>query len=207
MVVLPPSFTGGFRYMNERTQYAMTYVRHYGRPNLFITCNLSVIGLCCGDRSGSWQPEWSGHFMRGSLRAGWDTSVGFGCRGVSMRASTENGYPIAWGPFTGVDHWVAAYCASRVLSGHAQHTLAECPRWPEPREALAAILGQDLSLPAVVKAMAGSDKTWEAMVSFCEQVMSQKEAAERLREDMESQPMRLRRIGRRRLAHERRLPP
>ena len=41
MVVLPSSFTGGARYMHERTQDAMTYVRHFGRPDLFITftCN------------------------------------------------------------------------------------------------------------------------------------------------------------------------
>ncbi|XP_063912265.1 uncharacterized protein LOC135129114 [Zophobas morio] len=40
-VVLPSSFTGSPRYMHERTQDAMTYVRHYGRPDLFITftCN------------------------------------------------------------------------------------------------------------------------------------------------------------------------
>ncbi|XP_071578043.1 uncharacterized protein [Temnothorax nylanderi] len=41
MVVLPSSFTGGPRYMYERTQDAMTYVRYHGRPDLFITftCN------------------------------------------------------------------------------------------------------------------------------------------------------------------------
>lgn len=41
MVVLPSSFTGSPRYMHERTQDALTYVRHYGRPDLFITftCN------------------------------------------------------------------------------------------------------------------------------------------------------------------------
>lgn len=41
MVILPSSFTGGSRYMHEKTQDAMTYVRHYGRPHLFITftCN------------------------------------------------------------------------------------------------------------------------------------------------------------------------
>ncbi|GFQ81719.1 ATP-dependent DNA helicase [Trichonephila clavata] len=35
------SFTGGFHYMHERTQDAMTYVRHFGQPDLFIavTCN------------------------------------------------------------------------------------------------------------------------------------------------------------------------
>ncbi|XP_077564699.1 uncharacterized protein LOC144180185 [Haemaphysalis longicornis] len=41
LVVLRASLTGGPRYMHERTQDAMTYVRHYGRPDLFITftCN------------------------------------------------------------------------------------------------------------------------------------------------------------------------
>ena len=41
LVILPSSFTGGPRYMHERTQDAMTYVRNYGRPDLFITftCN------------------------------------------------------------------------------------------------------------------------------------------------------------------------
>lgn len=41
LVVLPSSFTGGPRYMHERTQDAMTYVRYFGCPDLFITftCN------------------------------------------------------------------------------------------------------------------------------------------------------------------------
>ncbi|XP_015919286.2 uncharacterized protein [Parasteatoda tepidariorum] len=41
MVILPSTFTGGLRYMHERTQDAMTYVRNYGKPDLFITftCN------------------------------------------------------------------------------------------------------------------------------------------------------------------------
>ncbi|GFR00790.1 ATP-dependent DNA helicase [Trichonephila clavata] len=41
MVVLTFSFTGGSRYMHERTQDAMIYVRHFGRLDLFITftCN------------------------------------------------------------------------------------------------------------------------------------------------------------------------
>ncbi|VVC42095.1 Helitron helicase-like domain, partial [Cinara cedri] len=40
IVVLLSSFTGRPRYMHERTQDAMTYVRHYGRPDLFITFTL-----------------------------------------------------------------------------------------------------------------------------------------------------------------------
>ncbi|KAE9523332.1 hypothetical protein AGLY_016280 [Aphis glycines] len=41
IVVLPSSFTGGPRYMHERTQDAMTYFRVHGHPDLFITftCN------------------------------------------------------------------------------------------------------------------------------------------------------------------------
>ena len=36
-VILPSSFTGGSRYLHERQQDAMTYVRKYGHPDLFIT--------------------------------------------------------------------------------------------------------------------------------------------------------------------------
>jgi len=36
-VILPSTFTGGPRYMHERQMDAMTYVRTYGKPDLFIT--------------------------------------------------------------------------------------------------------------------------------------------------------------------------
>jgi len=41
MVILPSTVTGSPRHMHEYTQDAMTYVRNYGRPDLFITftCN------------------------------------------------------------------------------------------------------------------------------------------------------------------------
>ena len=40
-VILPSSFTGSPRYINENSQDAITYVRKFGRPDLFIifTCN------------------------------------------------------------------------------------------------------------------------------------------------------------------------
>ena len=40
-IILPSTFTGGPRYIHERQQDAMTYVRKYGHPDLFITmtCN------------------------------------------------------------------------------------------------------------------------------------------------------------------------
>lgn len=41
MIVLPYSFTGGPRYIHERTQDAMTYVQNYGHPDIFVIfmCN------------------------------------------------------------------------------------------------------------------------------------------------------------------------
>ena len=41
--ILPSSFTSGPRYMHEKTQDALAYVRKYGTPDLFITmtCNQS----------------------------------------------------------------------------------------------------------------------------------------------------------------------
>lgn len=36
-------------------------------------------------------------------------------------------------------------------------------------------------LPTLISKMIGSDKAWVAIASFCEQVMSQKKAAERIR--------------------------
>ncbi|CAH2103023.1 unnamed protein product [Euphydryas editha] len=65
----------------------------------------------------------------------------------------------------------------------AQHTLEVCPRWAALRQSLTSVLGGDLSLPSIIIAMLGDDESWKAMVSFCEIVMSQKEAEERVREE------------------------
>ena len=80
----------------------------------------------------------------------------------------------------------------------AQHTLEECPAWADERRALSRVVGGDLSLPAVVRAMVDGPEAWRAVVS-CDTVMSRKEAAERQREDDPSAPPeRRRRAGRRR---------
>ncbi|XP_063632519.1 uncharacterized protein LOC134803661 [Cydia splendana] len=86
----------------------------------------------------------------------------------------------------------------------ARHTLEECPAWGFQQTTLQAILGADLSLPSVVNAMLDSEEAWKAMVSFSDQIMSQKEAAERAREnDPDAHPLRRRRAGgrARRYAH------
>ncbi|XP_026331748.1 uncharacterized protein LOC113239098 [Hyposmocoma kahamanoa] len=62
----------------------------------------------------------------------------------------------------------------------AQHTLEVCNRWSEQRRTLAATIGGNLSLPSVVSAMLSGEESWEAVAFFCEEVISQKEAAERV---------------------------
>ncbi|CAB3235600.1 unnamed protein product [Arctia plantaginis] len=90
----------------------------------------------------------------------------------------------------------------------AQHTLAVCPAWATQRRALTAVIGADLSLPAVIRSMAGSDSCFTAVATFCEEVISQKEAAEKAREDdLHSDLIRRRRTGRRRRAYLRLMPP
>lgn len=84
----------------------------------------------------------------------------------------------------------------------AMHTLVECPAWSQERAQLCAVIGTDLSLPAVLKNMVSDKTSWDAVVSFCEQVISQKETAERAREDdAHSDAIRRRRVGRRRRQH------
>ncbi|XP_047028801.1 uncharacterized protein LOC124636683 [Helicoverpa zea] len=90
----------------------------------------------------------------------------------------------------------------------AQHTIELCPAWDEQRNALAAYTGQDFSLTNLVKVMIGSEAGWKAVDTFCEQVISQKEAAERVREtDALADPIRRRRVGRRRTRYAGQMPP
>ncbi|XP_028041727.1 uncharacterized protein LOC114251601 [Bombyx mandarina] len=80
----------------------------------------------------------------------------------------------------------------------AQHALEACPRWEHPRRNLVAVLGQDLSLRAVVARMVEDRSSWEAMAGFCDLVMVFREAEECEREwDPSSAPQRRRRDGRR----------
>jgi len=45
--------------------------------------------------------------------------------------------------------------------------LAECPAWLEARRALAAVIGEDFSLPVIVTQMVDSENAWKAVSSFC----------------------------------------
>lgn len=63
----------------------------------------------------------------------------------------------------------------------AQHTLMECPAWEIQREALKIEIGQDLTLPAVIRVMLQTPAAWKAFTLFAEQVLNKKEEAERER--------------------------
>nr|XP_032525016.1 uncharacterized protein LOC116776031 [Danaus plexippus plexippus] len=96
-------------------------------------------------------------------------------------------------------------CGAAVDS--AQHTLEVCPRWAAQRQDLVAALGGvDLSLSSIAEKMLESDRSWLAVSSFCETVMSTKEASEREREDAADAPsLRRRRTGVRRWRYLQRL--
>ncbi|XP_026322175.1 uncharacterized protein LOC113231854 [Hyposmocoma kahamanoa] len=90
----------------------------------------------------------------------------------------------------------------------AQHTLEVCNLWSAQRRTLVATIGGDLSLLSVVSAMQSGEESWEAVAFFCEEVILQKEAAERVREDaVDANPLRRRRWGRRRVQFAARLIP
>ena len=72
------------------------------------------------------------------------------------------------------------HCSARPDS--AQHTLEECAAFEEQRCTLVTAIGPDLTPPAIVKALLASGNKCAAVTSFCEEVMSCKEAAERERE-------------------------
>ncbi|RVE40790.1 hypothetical protein evm_014558 [Chilo suppressalis] len=87
----------------------------------------------------------------------------------------------------------------------AEHILLECLAWRQRQQRcdlIAALGGGTLSLRSMVEAMLRSESAWEAAASFCENVISQKEAAEREREDDPlAAPSRRRRAGRRGRVH------
>lgn len=64
----------------------------------------------------------------------------------------------------------------------AQHVLEACSGTEGPRQALVAVVGTDLSLPTILAKMVQDEGSWQAVVSFCEVVMSQREEEERERE-------------------------
>ena len=102
---------------------------------------------------------------------------------------------------------VCHHCGAPVDS--ADHTLLECPAWEGARRVLIGALqldgdGGEFSLGSMVRAMLSRADKWDAAVSFCEDVLLRKEAAEREREAApDAPPERRKRGGRRARAYAR----
>lgn len=72
------------------------------------------------------------------------------------------------------------HCPSAAVDT-AQHTLAECEAWAEERSGLMRVVGNDLSLPAIMRRALNNEDAWRAFLGFAENVLSRKESAERIR--------------------------
>lgn len=80
----------------------------------------------------------------------------------------------------------------------AHHTLEEFPACQGERQELSNEIGSDLRLSIVIEKMCRREVTWSIVTSFCESVITQKESAERQREeDVNAVQIRRCRIGRR----------
>jgi len=68
------------------------------------------------------------------------------------------------------------HCGAPEDSAH--HTFEECSEWAQQRRVLAAVVGDDLSLPAIFDAILGSERSWKALLTFSEEVIRKKEEEE-----------------------------
>ncbi|XP_011707931.1 PREDICTED: uncharacterized protein LOC105462776 [Wasmannia auropunctata] len=69
-----------------------------------------------------------------------------------------------------------------ILSRCNLHTLGGCRAWDGDRQALASVIGKDMSLGAVMAAILRTRENWIAFGKFSENVMLRKEEAERARQ-------------------------
>lgn len=74
LTILPATFVGSPRHMHEYAQDAMTYVRHYGRPDLFITftCNpkwIEIVQLLLPGQTSSDRHDITARVFRQKIRS------------------------------------------------------------------------------------------------------------------------------------------
>ncbi|KAJ0180026.1 hypothetical protein K1T71_004617 [Dendrolimus kikuchii] len=73
----------------------------------------------------------------------------------------------------------------------ALHTLVECATWGPQRSQMEKVVGPVRSLENMVKAMLSSKRYWSEVASFCESVMTQKEARKSKQLSIDTKRMRL----------------
>ncbi|XP_071629508.1 uncharacterized protein [Temnothorax longispinosus] len=75
---------------------------------------------------------------------------------------------------------ICRYC--NLAEDSSEHTIVTCNYWGLERGELAAVVGQDLSLAAVVGRMCNSREAWSAFSTFAERILRRKEEDERRRQ-------------------------
>lgn len=93
--------------------------------------------------------------------------TGHGCFGAYLQRIGRDAFP------------ACQHCGA--ADDTAQHTLEVCEEWSEERQALTAIIGGNLSLPAVMGGILEAEEKWVAFTAFAEAIMTRKELAERIR--------------------------
>jgi len=59
-----------------------------------------------------------------------------------------------------------------------EHTISGCPEWLTERSALIRVIGPDLSLSGIVRAITANKDGWLVFAKFAENIMRKKEDAE-----------------------------
>ena len=77
---------------------------------------------------------------------------------------------------------MAAYHHCNADLDSAQHTLEVCEAFEERRRTLTSIIRPELSPTGIISALLAGDEKRKAVTSFCEEVISHKEATEREKE-------------------------
>jgi len=121
--------------------------------------------------------EWLGRAHGGASFHLTQILTGHGCFGVYLHRIQKLDTPIC------------LHCGSGDVDD-ADHVLQSCDAWEVDREALARVIGDDLRLPTIIKKMSISVEAWEAVTRFSDEVMEEKEACERKREEEEAEGLR-----------------
>jgi len=80
---------------------------------------------------------------------------------------------------------LCSHCGDQLDEDDAAHTLLRCTAWDQQREKLKSAIGQ-VETGSLVAMMLAEKKHWVAVQEFAEEVMAQKEEAERERQRVQS---------------------
>lgn len=89
-----------------------------------------------------------------------------------------------------VDSPLCMACNKNVVDT-VEHTLTQCSRWDEERNALTDVIGPDLQMNVLISKILETKEKWVAFATFCRRVMLTKENEERARQARRSRSLSL----------------